>query len=243
MYAGRGVKDVALAQNNACIGPYVTSDSKQNSVPYKSFKGMSQLQGCNGERPTCRRYRLQPPRSLDPCTYSHAPVGGTVFLQVEESMETMKNRIYQLKLLNGQDPSKVFLEEPYSSQQLQGLAPEPDTWDSLMQFGGIPSPIEVGKPNISAAIPRPNLDLFLHHFARHPFFLDPMQFQQTALLPDLLPCSLLVSVTLWATHTSANPLAESVYSEEELLAQTVHHIAQDIAVGKQTEVFTVFKPL
>ncbi|KAJ7328366.1 hypothetical protein DFH08DRAFT_1084497 [Mycena albidolilacea] len=192
--------------------------------------------GCDGERPTCRRCRLHPPRSLNPCTYSHAPVGGTISLQVEESIETMENRIYelehQLELLNGQDPSKVFLKEPYSNQQLQGLAPEPDTWDNLMQFGGIPSPIEVGKSNICAAIPRPNLDLFLHHFARHPFFfLDPMQFQQMALLPDLLPRSLQVAVALWATHVSENPLAESVYSEEELLARTAHHIAREIAAG------------
>ncbi|KAJ7340632.1 hypothetical protein DFH08DRAFT_1012715 [Mycena albidolilacea] len=184
--------------------------------------------GCDGERPTCRRCRLHPPRSLNPCTYSHAPVGGTVSLQVEESMQ---NRIYelehQLELLNGQDPSKVFLEEPYSNQQLQGLAPEPDTWDNLMQFGGIPSPIEE-LPELTGAL----LDLFLHHFARHPFFfLDPTQFQQTALLPDLLTRSLPVAVALWATHVSENPLAESVYSEEELLARAVHHVARDIAAG------------
>ncbi|KAJ7849255.1 hypothetical protein B0H14DRAFT_3669243 [Mycena olivaceomarginata] len=187
--------------------------------------------GCDGERPTCRRCRLQPPRSLDPCTYSHAPVGGTVSLQVEESMETMQNRIYelehQLELLNGQDPSKVFLEEPYSNQQLQGLTPEPDTWDNLMQFGGIPSPIEE-PPKLTGTL----LDLFLHHFSRHPFFfLDPTQFQQTALLPDLLPRGLLVAVALWATHVSENPLAETVYSEEELLVRTVHHVARDIAAG------------
>jgi hypothetical protein len=30
---------------------------------------------------------------------------------------------------------------------------------------------------------------------------------------------------------SENPLAESVYSEEELLAQAVHHVARDIAAG------------
>ncbi|KAJ7358148.1 hypothetical protein DFH08DRAFT_1043004 [Mycena albidolilacea] len=155
---------------------------------------MPQLQGCDGERPTCRRCRLQPPRSLEPCTYSHTPVGGTVSLQVEESMETMQNRIYelehQLELLNGQDPSKVFVEEPYSSQRFQGLTPESDTWDN-----------------------------------------HPTQFQRTAVLPDLLPRSLLVAVALWATHMSANPLAESVYSEEELLARTVHHVARDIAAG------------
>ncbi|KAJ7849250.1 hypothetical protein B0H14DRAFT_3669228, partial [Mycena olivaceomarginata] len=61
------------------------------------------------------------------------------------------------------------------------------------------------------------------------FFLDPTQFRQTAVLPDLLPRSLLVAVALWATHMSANSLAESVYSEEELLALTVHHVARDIA--------------
>ncbi|KAJ7358104.1 hypothetical protein DFH08DRAFT_1075350 [Mycena albidolilacea] len=189
------------------------------------------MQGCDGERPTCRKCRLHPPRSLDPCTYSHAPVGGTVSTQLEESMERMQNKIYelehQLELLNGQDPSKVFLEEPYSNQQLQGLPPEPDTWDNLMQFGGIPSPIE--EPlELTGAL----LDLFLHHFFRYPFFfLEPTQFQQTALLPDLLPRSLLVSVALWATHVSENPLAESVYSEEELLARTVHHVARDIAAG------------
>ncbi|KAJ7881291.1 hypothetical protein B0H14DRAFT_1514088 [Mycena olivaceomarginata] len=187
--------------------------------------------GCDGERPTCRRCRLQPPRSLDPCTYSHAPVGSTVSPQVEESMEAMQNRIYelehQLELLNGQDPSKIFLEEPYSNQQLQGLVLEPDTWDNHMQFGGIPSPIEE-PPELTGTL----LDLFLHHFSRYPFFfLDPTQFQQTALLPDLMPRSLLVAVALWAIHMSANPLAESVYSEEELLARTVHHVARDIAVG------------
>jgi hypothetical protein len=61
--------------------------------------------------------------------------------------------------------------------------------------------------------------------------LDPTQFQKTALLPDLMPRSLLVAVALWATHVSENPLAESVYSEEELLARTVHHVARDIAAG------------
>jgi hypothetical protein len=75
-------------------------------------------------------------------------------------------------------------------------------------------------------IRRYSLDLFLRHFARHPFFfLDSTQFQQTALLPDLFPRSLLVAVALWATHVSENPL------EEKLLARTVHHVAQDIAAG------------
>ncbi|KAJ7314345.1 hypothetical protein DFH08DRAFT_429778 [Mycena albidolilacea] len=146
-------------------------------------------------------------------------------------MEAMQNRIdvleHQLELLNGQDLSKVFLEEPYSNQRFQGLAPDSEIWDDLMQFGGISSPLE--EPHeLTGTL----LDFFLRHFARHPFFfLDSTQFQQTALLPDLFPRSLLVAVALWATHVSANPLDESVYSEEKLLARTVHHVAQDIAAG------------
>ncbi|KAJ7773780.1 hypothetical protein B0H14DRAFT_3589009 [Mycena olivaceomarginata] len=146
---------------------------------------MPQLQGCDGERPICRRCRVQPPRSLNPCTYLHAAVGGAVPSQLGESMEAMQNRIneleHQLELLNRQDLSKVFLEEPYSNQRFQGLAPDSEIWDDLMQFGGISSPLEV--------------------------------------------------VALWATHVSANSLDESVYSEEKLLARTVHHVAQDIAAG------------
>ncbi|KAJ7311004.1 hypothetical protein DFH08DRAFT_455474 [Mycena albidolilacea] len=187
--------------------------------------------GCDGERPICRRCRLQPPRSLNPCTYLHAAVGGAVPSQLGKSMEAMQNRIdvleHQLELLNGQDLSKVFLEEPYSNQRFQGLAPDSEIWDDLMQFGGISSPLEE-----SHELTGTLLDLFLRHFARHPFFfLDSPQFQHTALLPDLFPHSLLVAVALWATHVSANPLDESVYSQEKLLARTVHHVAQDIAAG------------
>lgn len=83
------------------------------------------IQGCDGERPICRRCRVQPPRSLTPCTYSHTPVGGGVSPQLEEVMESMQNRIHelehQLELLSGQDPSKVFLREPYSNRSDQPL--------------------------------------------------------------------------------------------------------------------------
>jgi hypothetical protein len=92
-------------------------------------------------------------------------------------MEAMQNRInelkHQLELLHRQDLSKVFLEEPYSSQRFQGLAPgesclflfrivdpisltDSEIWDDLMQFGGISSPLEVGEPNSYLAIRRLN---------------------------------------------------------------------------------------
>ncbi|KAJ7828742.1 hypothetical protein B0H14DRAFT_3718410 [Mycena olivaceomarginata] len=200
--------------------------------------------GCDGERPICRRCRVQPPRSLTPCTYSHTPVGGGVSPQLEEVMESMQNRIHelehQLELLSGQDPSKVFLREPYSNRSNQPLQEqhlatgesESDTWDNPMQFFGTPSPIEVGSSNEPLELTEALIDIFLRHFSRHPFFfLDPTHFQQSALLPDIFPRGLLIAVALWASRVSTNPLADSRYSEEELLSRTVHHVARDVATG------------
>ncbi|KAF8212683.1 hypothetical protein K438DRAFT_2167526 [Mycena galopus ATCC 62051] len=75
-----------------------------------------------------------------------------------------------------------------------------------------------------------SINVFLRHFARnHCFFLDPTQFQRSASAAHLLPRGLLNAVLLWAIRLSANPIADSAYSEVEVLAQTVHHVASDIA--------------
>ncbi|KAF7362816.1 Transcriptional activator protein acu-15 [Mycena venus] len=181
---------------------------------------------CDGERPICRRCRLQPPRSLTPCKYSHAPVGGASSPQLQEMVEAMQNRIHELELLTGQDPSQVFLTEPYSTR-LQPVETESDNWDNRVPFFGTPSPIE--EP---AELTGTLMDIFFHHFSRHQFFfLDPTQFEQSATSrPDLLPRSLLNAVALWANRVSANPItiADSTYSEDELLARTLYHVAREI---------------
>ncbi|KAF7350574.1 Transcriptional activator protein acu-15 [Mycena sanguinolenta] len=86
-------------------------------------------------------------------------------------------------------------------------------------------------PEASPELTEAFLDVFLHHFSRHHFFfLNPTQFKQSASLPDLLPRGLLNAVVLWANRVSANSIADSTYSDKELLAQTIHHVARDIAV-------------
>lgn len=76
------------------------------------------------------------------------------------------------------------------------------------------------------------MDIFFHHFSRHQFFfLDRTQFEKSATSrPDLLPRGLLNAVALWANRVSVNtiPIADSTYSEDELLAGTVYHVAREI---------------
>ncbi|KAJ6592393.1 hypothetical protein B0H19DRAFT_1245271 [Mycena capillaripes] len=177
--------------------------------------------GCDGERPICRRCRLQPPRSLKPCKYSHAPAGDAEPEEIEADEE-----------LNGQ----IILTEPY--RNAPGLSIEPDVSDNPMPPLGTPSPI-FGTPSPIEELPEltgPLMDIFFRHFARNQFFfLDPAQFQHSVLFPlpfdhpDLPLRALLNVVFLWATHVSAKPLANSTYSEEELLARTVYHLACDVA--------------
>ncbi|KAJ7670077.1 hypothetical protein DFH06DRAFT_1125474 [Mycena polygramma] len=70
-----------------------------------STQGMYELQRCDGERPVCQRCRLQPPRSLAPCKYSHAPAGGVS--SEEETMTAMRHGLEQ-------DPARVLLSDPYA---------------------------------------------------------------------------------------------------------------------------------
>lgn len=80
------------------------------------------------------------------------------------------------------------------------------------------------------------MDIFSRHFSRHQFFfLDSVQFRQSALLPlpfghpDLPPRALLNAVSLWAIRVSPGPIADSIYSEEELLGRVIHHLGRDVA--------------
>ncbi|KAJ7670745.1 hypothetical protein DFH06DRAFT_1369798 [Mycena polygramma] len=204
---------------------------------------------CDGERPVCRRCRLQPPRSLNPCKYSHAPVGGGS----SQEMVAAEQGINELE----QDPSTIFLSDPYSSR---GGEPDDSTVVGENPLDTLSSAIEVSvfvvlamlctehfqgatrvdhrvvrdvfpvmRPLLTGTTPR--MDIFCHHFAGCPlFFLDPAPFQQSALgRPDLLPRGLLNAVSLWATRLAPLVNVESTYSEEALLGRTVYHLARDIA--------------
>ncbi|KAJ6493442.1 hypothetical protein C8R45DRAFT_989790 [Mycena sanguinolenta] len=195
---------------------------------------------CDGERPICSRCRVQPPRSLVPCAYSHLPVGATP-PELQELLETMQNRFHELEhqveVLSGKDLSTVFLSEPYSNQpvqpQLAGDGSFPHL--SMVDAGSDLSDILPAPPNTPEELPELTgapLDVFPHHFSRHHFFLEATQFQKSASIPTLLPRGLLDAMVLWANRISANSVAvaDSGYSDEELLARAVHHVARDIAV-------------
>ncbi|KAJ7610697.1 hypothetical protein DFH06DRAFT_1147935 [Mycena polygramma] len=82
---------------------------RSSGYPHKACMNCRQRKmRCDGERPVCRRCRLQPPRSLNPCKYSHAPVGGGS----SQEMIAGEQGINELE----QDPSTVFLSEPYSNR-------------------------------------------------------------------------------------------------------------------------------
>ncbi|KAJ7263649.1 hypothetical protein B0H12DRAFT_1103285 [Mycena haematopus] len=193
--------------------------------------------GCDGERPVCRRCRVKPHRSLVPCAYSHPPVGGALSQELEEMVETMQNTIreveHQAEILSGQDPSQVFLLDPYSTELFQEPRPAVNISDNRPPFLGTPGPIE-GLPELPETFN--SMNEFLHHFSGHHFFfLNPAQFQQSTSLPNLLPAGLLNAVGLWANRLSANPTTDSRYSEEKLLARAIHHVARDMAVVEPSQ--------
>ncbi|KAJ6463124.1 hypothetical protein C8R47DRAFT_1202068 [Mycena vitilis] len=175
---------------------------------------------CDGERPVCQRCRLQPPRSLAPCKYSHAPAGGVS--SEEEILTYMRHGPEQ-------DPARVLLSDPYAipPSQRQRVRPAAELLNISLHPFGTPEP-----PDLTAAL------YALHFFRSRPsdfFFLDPAAFKQSALLPQLfgrpdrLPRGLLNAVSLWATHISPTSVAHGAYSEDERLNQTVHHLTHDVA--------------
>ncbi|KAJ7711732.1 hypothetical protein B0H16DRAFT_1627433 [Mycena metata] len=172
---------------------------------------------CDGERPVCRRCRLQPPRSLTPCKYSHGTTGGVS---------------PPLDIGSGQEPPDIVLSDPYVTHSLGAVVtPEYneqlDGWNHAI-YQSTPSPIEE-LPDLTGTM----MDIFLRHFTRHQlFFLNPTRFQQSTLLPivapDRPPVGLLHTVCLWANHISPSSVALSI-SEEDLLARAVHSHATDVA--------------
>ncbi|KAJ7108973.1 hypothetical protein C8R43DRAFT_1243381 [Mycena crocata] len=192
---------------------------------------------CDGDRPVCLQCRLRPPRTLASCKYSHTPVGG-VSPQLEEIVEAMKNRIHQLEISTGQDPSTVFLSEPYPTRIPHDSDPRlsirKDGWHNLTSPFATPSPLET-PPELTT----PLVDIFLKRFAQDPFFfLKPTKLRDATLLPfpttqvgvDPLPISLLNVVHLWAGRIASAPIADTGYSEADLLERTAVSLARDMMI-------------
>ncbi|KAJ7065521.1 hypothetical protein C8F01DRAFT_1125887 [Mycena amicta] len=156
--------------------------------------------GCDGERPVCRRCREHPRRNLAPCVYTYTPPGGRVQLP-----DLPADQDHGFRLI---DPYRDFLVPSPLSPSDSSV-----TWT--------PSPTQEGTSELSAML----LETFLSYFGKsHFFYLDQDQLQS---LPD--PGSFSNAVALWATHIARGQsyLADSGYSEDDLLLRTVSAVARD----------------
>ncbi|KAJ6528783.1 hypothetical protein DFH09DRAFT_1285462 [Mycena vulgaris] len=205
---------------------------------------------CDGERPVCRQCRLRPPRSLVPCKYSHAPVdGGSASPGLEEMVEAMQYRINQLEASSGQDPSQIFLSDPYPNSNSQTLSlPGTEHWSPrrcLEQsafsipvaepYGGAPTLtravyVRDRLPFLLAIDSDDRLDIFLLHFVPRDFFFLYASNIRHALVdppdPNQVSLGLLNAMYLWASRISPEATRKS---EAEFLALTVDRLARDVA--------------
>ncbi|KAJ7463032.1 hypothetical protein FB451DRAFT_1266688 [Mycena latifolia] len=187
---------------------------------------------CDGGQP-CNQCRLRPPRTYAPCTYPHS--GPQEIQQTPgqmiETIRRLKERIEVLELLLPPDPETIYLSQPYLTPVSSGT-PEPV--------------LELEAPLISEAshsfgLPEPSSDLiatlvdvFTGRFAGNTlFFLDPVTFRQSALLPlpfgdPNRPCpALLCAVYLWGSAL-ADIRPSTLYTPNTFLLCCLQNIVQDV---------------
>ncbi|KAJ7458971.1 hypothetical protein FB451DRAFT_1182559 [Mycena latifolia] len=143
---------------------------------------------CDSGKPICSQCRLRPPRSRDPCEYPR-PEGLIPHespTQMLETIQALRARIEELEYVTPPDPSRGYSGQPYTSPA-QGQ-------DILELFNKEPPPDLI--VNL--------VDNFLRRFVDSGyFFIDPLRFRASALLPlpfghrDRPSPSLLSAVYLW----------------------------------------------
>ncbi|KAF8178200.1 hypothetical protein K438DRAFT_1769707 [Mycena galopus ATCC 62051] len=196
---------VLPSTNSESATPVIRSKTTKNCM-FMSVAAVlgtnTQFQKCDTARPKCHQCRLRPPKSLAPCQYpldiTHDRLKATP-AEMAETIKSLEKRIQKLESLVDSDPSRVYLSVPYRT-----TAPQNSTHDSIELW-----------------------DIFLARFAeRGYFFLDPVQFRQSALLP--LPFgdqnrpspALLSAVYLWGSVLFDNPLVYP-YTPDAFLTVTI----------------------
>ncbi|KAJ7935833.1 hypothetical protein B0H13DRAFT_2261938, partial [Mycena leptocephala] len=140
---------------------------------------------CDAARPICNQCRLRPPRSKEPCQYprpdaQNPPEGSPS--EMLETINALRNRIEELEYLVVPDPTRIYLNEPYTSRSQGSHTPDIPDMGGLHLTPGSSSPIDMLEPpsDIIAGL----VDVFLERFTNSGyFFLDPARFQHSALLP------------------------------------------------------------
>ncbi|KAJ7761613.1 Zn(2)-Cys(6) binuclear cluster domain-containing protein [Mycena maculata] len=165
---------------------------------------------CDGVRSGCNQCRLRPPRSGTPCVFDldAGPAHHTA-VQLQDTIKLLKARITQLEQASGHSGPQVLLQEPYRSPtpQAAGLSRSASrsslTPESVLEFLVLQEP----PPEIISKL----INTFLDKFANTGyFFLEPLRFFNSALLPlplghfDRPAQSLLNVVYLWGTVFSTS---------------------------------------
>ncbi|KAF8178197.1 hypothetical protein K438DRAFT_1769704 [Mycena galopus ATCC 62051] len=196
---------VLPSTNSESATPVIRSKTTKNCMFMSAAAILgtnSRFQKCDTARPKCHQCRLRPPKSLAPCQYpldiTHDRSKATP-AEMAETIKSLEERIQKLESLVDSDPSRVYLSVPYRTS-----APQNSTHDSIELW-----------------------DIFLARFAeRGYFFLDPVQFRKSALLP--LPFgdqnrpspALLSAVYLWGSVLFDNPLVYP-YTPDAFLTVTI----------------------
>ncbi|KAJ7159209.1 hypothetical protein C8R43DRAFT_1177973 [Mycena crocata] len=162
---------------------------------------------------------------MTPCYYPRVevPHAQETPTQMLETIRCLKERIEELELHVGRDPSRIYLTQPYTtSDQLGARTPE-----------FIAEPVTpMLEPPFESRVKL--IELFLTVFReRSYFFMEPLRFRQSALLPfpfghESRPSpALLSTVYLWGSVLSDGPL-EAPYTPDALLACVLQNIPQDL---------------
>ncbi|KAJ7214857.1 hypothetical protein GGX14DRAFT_609539 [Mycena pura] len=185
---------------------------------------------CDGERPICRRCRLRPPRTQSPCKYSHTvtPARGVNFpgeVELEDSDQVLLSSPYS-------ESNTLIVQCWESPAWTTSPPPEASTDRSRVRHRCILTLSKVTPQDMRALW----VNAFLNRFAQHHFFfLDPTELTSEILSDppvahsyrDILPSGLSNAVFLWACRVLKDSVADSGYSEENLLAQTISAVAGD----------------
>ncbi|KAJ7060556.1 hypothetical protein C8F01DRAFT_196407 [Mycena amicta] len=157
---------------------------------------------CDGERPVCRKCRLQPPRTLLPCKYSYTPPHGVA---VSTTLAPDPPESPSIPLLS-----------PYASPTDHSL------WDGYVSAPGLSPRLDLINIERSSELTEPLSQRFLSRFAGDHFFYIPTSDLKHDSVVRVAR-SLSTAIVLWATHLGA----DSSYPQDKLLALTVSAAARD----------------
>ncbi|KAJ7458938.1 hypothetical protein FB451DRAFT_576758, partial [Mycena latifolia] len=202
---------------------------------------MYELQKCDSAKPICSQCRLRPPRSRQPCEYprpeSLLPHESPT--QMLETIEALRARIEELEY-TPPDPSKVYLRQPYSSRGHETHTPDMIDFSTLNLSTRSSTPLHMAEPPLDLIATL--VDNFLRRFTDSGyFFVDPVRFRASALLPsyfghrDRPSPSLLSAVYLWGSALS-HITPHSPYTPDAFLLCVLQNLRQDLTgIGSHSQ--------